>query len=72
MGDRLMYFAVVSANNHIIACKPFVGIAAEAASKLYPVRGNILNRDVDRLKREKAEAAIAAVLREIALEAARH
>jgi hypothetical protein len=51
--------------------KPFVAIAVEAASRIYPVRDGFINKDLDKIKRDKLEAAIAVTLREIALEAAR-
>lgn len=66
-----MDFAVVSANGKIVSSKPFVAVAVDAASRLYPVRDSLLRRDIDKPKRDAAEAAIAAALREIALEAAR-
>ena len=66
-----MKFAVVDHQEQVIESKSFTGIAADAASRMFPVKRNILGFDVNAVKRSQAEKAIFDVLHEIALEVMR-
>ena len=66
-----MKFAVVDHQDAVIECKSFAGVAADAASRMYPIKRNILGFDVNAVKREQARKAIFDTLHEIALEVMR-